>query len=66
MTLRAARVNKGYTLKQAAELIGVNPDTIGRWEKGESYPNVPQIKAIEKAYGITYNQINFLCPNITD
>ncbi len=65
MTLRAARINKGYTLKKAAELIGVNPDTLSRWERCESYPTVPQIVAIEKVYEISYNMINFLCQENT-
>ena len=33
ITWRAARVNRGYTLKQAAELAGKNIDTIMRYEK---------------------------------
>ena len=61
MNLKAARVNCGYTLKEAAHLIGVNPDTLGRWERGETFPHVPQIKRIETVYKISYNEINFLC-----
>lgn len=33
ITWRAARVNRGYTLKKAAELSGKNIDTIMRYEK---------------------------------
>ena len=32
------------------------------WERGKSFPNVPQLKRIEEAYGVTYNELIFL-PN---
>lgn len=59
MTLRACRINAGLTREEAAEKVGVSPDTITRWEAGKSYPTVPQIQKIENAYGVTYNDINF-------
>ncbi|MGP1437578.1 MAG: helix-turn-helix transcriptional regulator [Treponema sp.] len=60
MTLRAARVNKGLSQKEAAEQLGVSKDTIGNWEKGKTYPDVQQLKKIEKLYGIKYHDIIFL------
>lgn len=60
MTLKAVRINKGLTQTQAAEYLGVNRDTVCRWESGKSFPTVPQIKKIESLYGVSYNDINFL------
>ena len=60
MTLRAARVNKGLSQKEAAELLGVSKDTIGNWEKGKTYPDVQQLKKIETLYDIKYHDIIFL------
>lgn len=60
MTLRAARVNKGLSQKEAAEQLGVSKDTIGNWEKGKTYPDVQQLKKIEKLYGVKYHDIIFL------
>lgn len=60
MSLRAARVNKGLSQKEAAEQLGVSKDTIGNWEKGKTYPDVQQLKKIEKLYGIKYHDIIFL------
>ena len=62
ITLKAARVNRGYTQDAAAKIIGVTVDTISNWERGKSFPNVPQLKKIEEAYGVTYNELIFL-PN---
>lgn len=59
MTLKALRVNKGLTQKEAAKIIGVTEDTICNWERGVTYPNVPQIKRLEDAYGVPYSDIIF-------
>jgi transcriptional regulator with XRE-family HTH domain len=60
ITLKAARVNKGLTQIQAAELLGVSRDTLWNYENGRTYPDVPVIKKIEEIYGISYNDIVFL------
>ncbi len=62
MTLKAARANIGLTLIEAAKKLGINKDTLSRWERGESFPNVPQIKKIEETYHVDFNSINFLLP----
>ncbi len=63
MTLKAARVNKGLTQKQAAALIGCAEDTLGNWERGVSFPDVPQLKRLEKVYGVPYSELIFLISN---
>lgn len=63
LTLRAIRINKGWSLEEASIKIGVSKDTLSNWERGETYPNVPQIKRIEEVYNIPYNSINFLLNN---
>jgi transcriptional regulator with XRE-family HTH domain len=63
ITLKAARVNRGYTQREAAALIDVTEDTISNWERGKSFPNVPQLKKIEEVYGVTYNDLIFLHNN---
>ena len=63
ITLKAARVNAGMTQTQAAREIGVTADIVSNWERGISFPNVKNIMAIEKAYGIPYADIIFLPSN---
>ncbi len=65
LTLRAIRINKGWSLEEASIKIGVSKDTLSNWERGETYPSVPQIKRIEDVYNISFNNINFLL-NDTD
>lgn len=64
ITLKALRINNGFDQKSAAEILGVTPETLGRWEAGKTFPNVPQITAIERLYGVNYADINFLPQNI--
>ena len=63
MTLKAARVNRGLTQRQAASLIGCSVDTIFNWENGKSYPDVPQLKKLEAVYKVSYSDLIFLVPN---
>lgn len=63
LTLRALRVNRGWTLEEASTLIGVSKETLSNYETGKSYPDVPIIKRIEDIYNISYDKINFLVSN---
>lgn len=60
MTLKTARELSGFTQEEAASKIGVNKDTLGNYERGKSYPDIPTLRKIEKVYGVSYEQIIFL------
>ncbi len=60
MTLKMAREIHGYTQEFAAKLIGVSADTLGNYERGKSYPDIPVLRKIESVYGIPYDKIIFL------
>lgn len=65
LTLKAARTNKNLTQKEAADLIGISVYTLGNYERGRSYPDVPIIQKMEKIYNVKYEDIYFLpinCP----
>ncbi|WP_287559075.1 helix-turn-helix transcriptional regulator [Dialister sp.] len=59
-TLKACRVNKRLTLKEAADRLGISEFTLGNYESGKTFPTVPIIARIERLYGISYNEIIFL------
>ena len=59
-TLKQARELCGYTQSEAAKKIGVNPDTLGNYERGKSYPDIPVLRKIEELYGVPYNRLIFL------
>ena len=60
ISLRAARVNAGYSQKDAADRLGVSNKTLGNWEKGITFPPANKILAICKLYGVSYDNLNFL------
>ena len=60
ITLKSARVNKGLTQVKAAKLIGITPDTLSNYERGNSYPDVPIIQKMEQVYGVSYSELIFL------
>ena len=64
MTLKALRINRGMDQKVAASALGVGADTLSSWERGITFPNVPQISALEKLYGVSYADINFFPQNV--
>ena len=59
ISLKAARVNKNLTQKEAAEMLGIAVDTLRMYEIGKTFPDVPMINKIEKLYCVSYNDINF-------
>ena len=62
ISLEAARVNAGYSQKEAAKALGVSNKTLSLWECGKAYPKADKIAAICNLYGMAYDNIKFL-PN---
>ena len=46
ISLKAARVNAGYSQKEAAELLGISNKTLCSWENGKTFPDQPMIEKI--------------------
>lgn len=59
ITLEAARVNAGYSQKEAAKLLHVDPYTLRNWEKGKTSPTWNKVEEIERLYGISKDFIKF-------
>lgn len=60
LTLKAIRVNMGKTQEEMAELYNVTKDTVFNWENYKTYPSVKDVPNIERATGLSYNNIIFL------
>ena len=60
ITLKAARVNAGYTQKEVAKILNASNKTVGNWENGASFPRADQIESLCGLYGVPYDSINFL------
>lgn len=62
LTLKAARVNVNLTQEELAKQVGVSKDTVGKWERGLTFPNIQKIPLLEKVLNLKYENIIFL-PN---
>ena len=58
-SLAAARVNAGFSQKEAAERLGISNKTLCSWENYQTYPSADMVQKICELYGIPYDQINF-------
>ncbi len=59
ISLKAARVNAGLTLLEAAKLIGIGKDTVMKWERHPEYVNPLYQAKISRAYKIPIDCIRF-------
>lgn len=59
ITLKAARVNAGLTIINAAKAIGIGKDRLIKWEKHSNLVNPLYQKKIAKAYNIPIDCIFF-------
>ncbi|WYC74483.1 helix-turn-helix transcriptional regulator [Lactococcus garvieae] len=63
MSLKAARINSGLTQTEAAELAGIHPQTLSKYEKDSSEIRNSLVKDLAKIYCIPADYI-FLGKNL--
>lgn len=64
LTLKACRIIADIKAEEMAQAVGVTVDTLYKWEKGKSFPNMPQMNRIvrcfaDKGFYVEMNDINF-------
>lgn len=59
MTLEAARVNVGYKIKEAAPLLGVDRNTLSKYERDSTKVQQDFVQKVEILYKINRNDIFF-------
>ena len=57
ITLKAARVNAGFTQRQVENQLGYARSTLTRWESGKCNPNAQKLKALCELYGISLGDL---------
>lgn len=62
-TLKMLRAKYDLTQKQAGQRVGVSGDVWHNWERAKSFPDVMQLRKIEEAFDVTYDDIIFLNKN---
>ena len=51
ITYKAARVNRGFTLKEASVILGIRPATLLNYEKGYTNPKSETLRKMANLYG---------------
>lgn len=64
ISLKAARVNAGFTQDQAAKMLKISKATLISWEKGKIIPSNIAIMALSEIYNIPTDNI-FLPEKLT-
>lgn len=59
ITLKAARVNAGYTQENAAECLGISKGTLANYEKYKTKPDIEIAKKAANLYGMSVDEIIF-------
>ena len=59
LTLRAARINKGLTMREAAEIVNISDRSIANYESGKRKPRIDTLIRLANAYGMTLDQIKW-------
>lgn len=57
ISLRAARINSGFTQEYVAKHMNVNASTISSWEKGKTYPTANKLAKLCGIYGVCIDDI---------
>lgn len=59
ITLKAARVNAGLTIKEAAKALEVTAATLVNWEQGKTHPTMAKAVKISEVYNFPLDNIFF-------
>lgn len=59
ITLKAARVNAGFTQKQVCERLNISKNTLVSYEKHGVIPKMDRAKKLAELYGLSVDQIIF-------
>lgn len=57
ISLKAARVNAGYTLEEVSDKIGISVTTLSKWENYVTFPTARQLKTLCGLYKQSMNDI---------
>ena len=61
-TLKACRVNAGYTQAQVCKLLHISKPTLIAYEQGRSVPKIDMAKLFADLYKVSIDDINFFRP----
>jgi transcriptional regulator with XRE-family HTH domain len=48
--LKSLRKGKDLTQEEVAEILGVSPQSVSKWERGDTYPDITLLPALANYY----------------
>ena len=57
-TIRALRLERGWTQFELALMVGVQPQAVYFWESGRRTPQVPQLRKLGEIFGMCSDEID--------
>lgn len=55
--LQQLRKEKGYSQEVLAEKLGISRQSVSKWERAESSPEIDNLMALSKIYGLTIDEL---------
>lgn len=55
--INALRKNKRITQEELADILNVSPQSVSKWETGNSIPDVELLPIIARYFGITMDEL---------
>lgn len=56
-TLRTLRLKKKVTQEALATHLGITPQSVGKWERGEGFPDITLLPSIALYFGVTVDEL---------
>ena len=53
--LKALRLKCGLSQRQVADFLNVSPQSVSKWEKGESFPSIEFLPQMAECFGCDIN-----------
>ncbi|MCL2013861.1 MAG: helix-turn-helix domain-containing protein, partial [Oscillospiraceae bacterium] len=55
--LKALRKKKDLTQEEAAEILGVSPQSVSKWERGDTMPDITLLPALANLYKVSVDTL---------
>ena len=55
--LRALRKGKDFTQEEVAEILNVSPQSVSKWERGDTLPDITLLPALANLYKVTVDAL---------